>query len=375
MRIPLLFVMLFAVLSGVFAPEGRAETRPIRVMVADNAAAVKISVKGTYTLSDPDTRKVFYTGEDSAVEFSRGRIVTSEGRVFARSRFLAAADSPGVLTMNGRVFRGSVLAASSAGGIKAVNYLDLEEYIRGISIREISHYWPVEALRAQAVVFRTYAVFCMRQYSRRDYDVAADTSSQVYGGKHAERYRITDAIDQTKGEILTFGGEVLAAFFHSTCGGATAPATQVTDSDVPGINTVVCGYCRRSPYREWDLSLKKSAVQEALTKKGFAAQGLRDVRVVSADEYGRAVSVGVSTSAGEIIVKARDFRAALGVDRFRSTVFSVRSRGDTLLFSGRGWGHGAGLCQWGAYFMAKEGFSYKEILAHYYPGSELVVME
>jgi stage II sporulation protein D len=325
-------------------------------------------------LSDPDTRRVFYKGENSVVGFSRGKVITSEGRAFVRPRFLAAANS-GELTMNGRVYRGSILAASSSGGVKAINYLELEEYIRGISIREISHYWPAEVLRAQAVVFRTYAVYCMRQYSRRDYDVSADTSSQVYGGKRAERYRITDAINRTKGEILTFGGDVLAAFFHSTCGGATAPATQVTNKDIPGIGTVVCGYCRRSPYWKWELSLKKSAVQDALTKKGFAAHGLRDVRVVSADNHGRAVSVGVLTSSGEIIVKARDFRAALGFDRFRSTVFLVRSSGDRLLFSGRGWGHGTGLCQWGAYFMAREGFSYKEILAHYYPGSEISVMK
>jgi stage II sporulation protein D len=341
-------------------------------LVSSQAKEAVISVTGTFTLRDPDTRKVFYTGADSAVTINCNRISLPEGKVFSQKKCLVEADNPDGLVLNGRGFRGVLFFAVSASGLRIINSVELEDYIKGIAVRETSHYWPEEALRAQAVVFRTYAVYSMRQFAKRDYDVAADTSSQVYGGRPAERYRITDAVDQTKGEVLMFGNEVLPAFFHSTCGGATAAATQVTDNEVPGIGAVVCGYCKRSPYWMWELALKKKEIETALRKKGFSIAAIADVRVLSVDSYGRASLVKITTASGPVIVKARDLRASIGPERFKSTLFSVRDDGDRAVFTGRGWGHGVGLCQWGAYEMAKQGFSYKEILSYYYPGSVII---
>lgn len=302
--------------------------------------------------------------------YKEGILIGGEG--FKADKLIFSAGDSGQILINGRRFRGEVeFVKNNFNRLSLVNHINLEDYIRGILYHEASHYWPMEVLRAQAIACRSYAAYQMKLNRTKDYDVTSDVYSQVYGGKTSERYRTNMAVDKTRGLILTYRKEPLAAFFHATCGGHTQDASLVWGIDSPALKGVVCGFCKKSPHYNWHCELPLKEIRSKLNKSGYKTKDIKEMLVGGWDDSGRVTELEIVSSEGKIRVPADKLRIILNPNIIRSANFTLKIEGADAVFEGLGWGHGVGMCQWGAYFMAKEGRDYKQILKYYYPGAKI----
>jgi len=370
------FIILATFLfGGLCLPAASSFTPPkyIRVAIIQNAESLNLKVSGSYQITAPTEKKVPARGKNlmTTVTSCKNGILMG-GSNFNSDSLLISTDYADVIIINGRTFRGDIkFIKNKSGKLIAINYVELEDYIRGILYHEVSHYWPMEALKAQAIVCRTYAVYQIQENKLRDYDVTSDIYSQVYGGKTSERYRTSNAVDATRGTMLTYQGKVFPAYFHSTCGGHTEDAFLLWKTNMAPLKGVPCNFCADSPHFNWHYVLTREEVRDKLAKGGFSINSIEDIAIMARDGSGRVTDLKVISAKNETKISAKDFRNIIGPNIIRSANFTVNLVHDDVVFEGLGWGHGVGLCQWGAYFMAKRGFSAAQILEYYYPEAKL----
>jgi stage II sporulation protein D len=278
-----------------------------------------------------------------------------------------------------RLLRGRVEVVARGGALLVVNEIPMERYLAGVVPLEMdAKTWPMEALKAQAVASRTYALF-RRDARRRGggvaalYDLETSVVDQVYGGAGAEDPRAAAAVAATAGQWLTAGdGAPILAAFHSTAGGHTEASENVWGAPRPYLVAMRCPYDRESPVYEWRAAVPIAEAERRLVAAGYPAAGLERLDVRDRTGSGRARTVVATARAGSVAVPATEVRRLLGFSRVKSTAFEVVRDGDEFRFEGRGSGHGVGMCQWGARGMALAGHDYERILDYYYPGTELV---
>ncbi len=256
-----------------------------------------------------------------------------------------------------------------AGG--EVKELPLEEYVAGVVAGEMPAEFPVEAQKAQAVAARSYALFRKidAEAAGRGHHLGAGVLSQVFSpappGSPARA-----AAAATVGEVLVAGHEPVEAYFHSVCGGRTERGADALGRDLPYLVPVECGRCDGAPRSRWTVEVGAAELGKAAGLDRAAGA----VRVTARTGAGRAEKVEISAGARRVTLAAVDLRRRLGFARLPSLWFEVREAKKAFVFEGRGAGHGAGLCQWGAAGLAREGQGYRDILAHYYPGTEIMRM-
>jgi stage II sporulation protein D len=304
----------------------------------------------------------------------------------------------GTVTLRGAPYRGEmVVQPGSGGGMTAVNRVDIESYLLGVVPRELGptgSQYP-EAAKAQAVAARTYAVKHLGARSRQGFDVYASTADQVYGGAAAEVPLVSEAVRATRGEVLVYGGTPIDAFYHSTCGGRTAAIDEVwSQRPVPYLVSVVDvdprtgeAYDRMSGRFHWTESWSAPELGAILNRtladslRGRTITEIRDARVVERTASGRVRRMLLSTDAGDFSLGRDRIRWILLTSRgavLNSSKFDVSVTRDasgavsSLTADGSGWGHGIGMCQFGAIGRAVAGQEYRTILGAYYPGTRLV---
>ncbi len=281
--------------------------------------------------------------------------------------------SGGRLIVNGRAYRGAVEVYGSESGMLVVNELPLESYLTGLINREISSRWPAEAVKAQAVIARTYALYQMEKRKGELFDLSGTFMDQVYDGMGAEDDAASMAVRATEGEVLSYNGGLALSLYHSNAGGVTEDSREVWAVDYPYLRSVSSPYDRYAPGFFWKFEVKASKVEELLQRAGYNMGEPVLIRPVERSRTKRVKSVLVQDSGGTgIVLRGEDLRRVLGYKNLKSTLFDVRRIGDGFVFSGRGSGHGVGLSQWGAKGMAERGSSYREILHYFYPGTSLV---
>ena len=268
--------------------------------------------------------------------------------------------------------RGALEVRRTAQGLRVVNEVALEDYVVGTLGREIYSHWSPEALKAQAVVTRTYALLQRARHARRSFHLRAGTAHQVYGGLAAETPATASAVAATRGEYLAYRGEPIEAVFHSASGGRTASAEEVWGRPVPYLVSMEVEGEEDSPDTYWRAAVAAPKLGRALAPLGIRVGPVRELRVVERSRSGRARRVQVDGPDGSATLEARDLRAALGATVIRSTLFEIRPDGEGFVFVGSGHGHGVGMSQWGAQAMAQAGVSYRDILDAFYPGTSLV---
>jgi stage II sporulation protein D len=372
-------VLMFGLAANLFLSASWcfAETpadKIIRVKIFADSQVFTLVIKGDFVVKQRDSDRILKYGKKLKAKVSGYKDgIVLDGHYLAAKRIFIKPNNPEEsIEVNSRRFKGGLEVIKRNNGLLSViNYLGLEDYVKGISVRETSHYWPMEALKAEVVAFRTFAVYRAGQFKDKEWDVTDDVFSQVYGGQEAERYRITEAVDKTKGEVLYFDGKILPAFYHSTCGGATEDASVLWDIDSAPLKGVVCGFCKDSPHFSWKATVAKEKIRELWEKQGQKIKKINEVVIAGRDRSGRVSNLDIVTDEKDIEVAAKDFRSFIGPDVLKSTNFKINANNADLVFEGLGWGHGVGLCQWGAYFMAKTGSGYLKILEYYYPGSIL----
>ncbi len=276
------------------------------------------------------------------------------------------------IKVNGKPYRGSLLLKATANKtVTIIEELGIEEYLYGVLPYEMSPDWPLEALKAQSVAARTFALANMGKFGQDGFDLSADIRSQVYGGSRFDNPRILEAVRSTAGEALTYKGKLVPAYFHACCGGhTTAPSTVWGAGQLRPLVGIRDAYCLNSQHYRWKIFIPSRDLLETLQKNGYMGLRLRSIRVSKRDRSGRALTLKIITEKETRIERSEIFRSWLGSSEIKSTLITrISSSKAGYTFSGKGWGHGAGLCQYGALELAKRGKNYKKILQHYYPGA------
>lgn len=247
--------------------------------------------------------------------------------------------------------------------------LRLEDYVAGVVAGEMPSSFPPEAQKAQAVAARSYALIRkIAAAGGKPWDIGAGVLAQVYQGRHSPPARA--AADETAGEVLVLGMEPVEAYFHAACGGRTETGLAALNRDLPYLVSVECGFCDDAPGARWRKELTAAELGRAAGLPGPADA----VKVVSRTASGRAEQVELARGARARALAAADLRQRLGYSRLPSLAFEVEPAGRDFAFTGRGQGHGAGLCQHGTAGLARAGKGYREILARYYPGTDVTRM-
>lgn len=266
-------------------------------------------------------------------------------------------------------------------GMTVVNYVEIEDYVKGILPYEMSSSWPIEALKAQAVCARTYAVNGFGGYSSYGFDVTNDASSQVYRGTNYSSANSDSAVDLTAGQYITYNGKTISALYYSSNGGGSENSENVFSA--------AHGYLRgvNDPYEQaaasingksdWTYTISKSDIHAALMRYN-SRLGLRDVASleITYSDTGNAIGLRFTDSYGASASLSRSscfqFSYYSNYLNLPSIHYTIADKGSSITFTGGGWGHSVGMSQFGAYAMAKSyGFTYDQIISFYYTGVTL----
>lgn len=312
---------------------------------------------------------------------AKGKIIFLNGRRIGPAAYLRASTTGGAFTVKGNTYRGDIkiIPSSWNSGVTVVNDVALEDYVYGVVPYEVPYAWKPDALRAQAVAARTYAVYNKGRFASSGFDLTDDTRSQVYHGVNGEQASTNQAVDDTRGEIITYEGKPIDALFSANGGGYTENSENVWGNFVP--------YLRGVPEEEhpvidkpWTVNIPITSLQSTLgigKLKNIKLSHLKKGPMHVADRgiSGRVLKIVFTGTGGTRTVTGNRFQQLFGLN---STLFDLNVKGKNVIVTGYGWGHGLGLTQWGAEAMAeKHGGDkdyYKEILKHYYTGVSIEKM-
>ncbi len=258
-----------------------------------------------------------------------------------------------------------------------IKELPFEEYLQGVVAGEMKNDWPEEALAAQAILARTFVMEFVTEKGGSKYEgahVSTDIEEAQAWNQQAVNDRVKRAVERTRGEVAVYKNNYIKAWFHAHAGGRTASAKEglaFEEAEPPYIRVVDSPDSPEAPKEDinWTVSFSRQEVEKALKETGVQIKGLSSVKVAEKGPSGRAVTLDFDGKK----VSAPGFRIAIGSTRMKSTLIdSIEVQGDRLVIKGRGYGHGVGMSQWGAYALAKEGKKAEEILKHYFKGIEIM---
>jgi stage II sporulation protein D len=370
----ILFIAVFAMIIVVAIKASALPPPEVRVLVtSEKSVMIDAMSEPIEVLTQGELPDKTFTAKGT-VTISAGDFgLTMNGTPVGRAVMIT--DSSKRYKIGNSSFRGKIEAIwKSKNEFLIVNHLSMEDYLVGLIGSEMYPGWPMEALKAQAVAARTYAlhhVDAAKRYGmRNDYDVTNTVLSQVYEGAHKEDWRAHQACVDTQGKALMRHGSIFPAYYHSCCGGLTEHAHNVWYGE-EGPPQITDKYCARSPNLNWSWRIAASTFADGLRKQGIHIGKILAVSTEMESDSPRAKTLVIVDEEGMKAIKATDLRRIFGFSNIKSTWFEVDIEGSTIAFSGRGYGHGVGMCQWGAKGMADEGFTYEEILKFYYPDAEL----
>lgn len=360
------------------APEIRVavvrDAREVRVAASIGGIRV-LNASGTQILQVPEGREAVFAPVAGGLALN-GQVLN--GAV----RLVRIFESARLLTNGAEMSRQIDLYQDAARGgtLTAVAYIGLEEYLTGVLAGEVPYdRWGAEALKAQAITSRSYALFQMKLRANEPYDVESTVMSQVFKPGHRNNVVLNSAVNATRGLVLTSGGKLFPAYFHSTCGGSTVRGSAVfADSPaVSPLNGVACPYCTHSPSYRWTAAIARDEIARKL--RAFPDCAGQNIGIITALDFlgatglnPRAQTVRVRHANGEFTMHSNRFRLAVGPGVLKSVGLErAVPQGETFSFAGRGFGHGVGLCQYGSNGMSERGFTCEQILGFYFPGGEL----
>jgi stage II sporulation protein D len=344
----------------------------IRVAIVDQARAVELrSAQLRVRLAGCGACRP-HVATDVVKAVARSGAVEVDGKSFATG---VRIDAETPVRLNGREYVGALEILKAGDALVVVNELPLEDYLAGVLRAEASERWPLEMLRAQAIASRTYAAYHRQLNASKPFHVLASTAHQQFFGRVPPGSPIHEAVRSTAGQVMRIDGELFAAFYHTESGGVTEdPRAVFASRNLPPFHPVRCAYVTDSPHYHWQLEVPLAELADLLRRAGAPVGDVTSVDVAERTETLRALTVVVQGSDDVARMRGNDFRRAVGYDRLKSTLFAVTMAGDRVQFTGRGYGHGVGMCQWCARRMAEHGQSADDILALFYAGAVLSVL-
>jgi len=254
--------------------------------------------------------------------------------------------------------------------------MDIENYVMGVVAGEMKNDWPMEALKAQAILARTFVLkFCQDKRSKyAGADISTDVAEAQAYAPDSVNARVRQAVDETRGMALSWQGEFPNAWFHAHSGGMTelpSIALEYREGDPEYLKPAASEESEKAPdsVKNWTATFTRDQLAKACADAGVQVGAVESVGLGEKGESGRAKAILVNGKA----VSAPSLRIQIGANKLKSTLIdSVTVEGNDVTFKGRGFGHGVGLSQWGAYRMAEEGRTAQQILQKYFPSVGIV---
>ena len=374
---------------------GDIEKPRIRVLLFDKIKDCTLKSKAGFSISNGRKNvNAHFTsaGNVIAVLLVDGKL--SIGESILGSDVSVTSDSSYALAVNDNYYRGRfrLIVNEDGNSFKVINELSVEPYLYGVVGAEMPSYWEIEALKAQAVAARTYCLYIKKRFgTSRQWDVRCTQANQVYRGLAAETITVRDAVNQTKGQVLVCshpGGkkDIFPAYYSSTCGGATENSANVFGDSFAPLRGVKCGYCKkvaRGNYLRWpafeidvaEASSKLISHYSSLKELGKVT----DIEEMEVSKHGRLRRITrvkiIGKNGKSDWLRGEDLRLTLDPTgmKFKSTACKIEKKdGKFRFYSGKGFGHGVGMCQCGGQALGRKSKSFDKILGFYYPGSSIV---
>lgn len=334
----------------------------VRVLIRKENSNFKISSTSGLKVLDKKSGSLIY-------ESNKGSLVFYPEKI---SNIYIIESGNSIVYVNETGYRGSLELHNILGKIYIINVVNIEDYLSSVVPSEMPSSWNDEALKAQSVASRTYTYYHLSRKgdSKAIFDLDATTNFQVYKGISAEKESTTKSVKDTAGFIMTYNYEPILAYFHSTSGGKTADDKYVwPEDDLPYLESVPSEYEKDSPHYEWTAEITLSDIERGLASK---YQRIGKIRKITFKKYDdRVVEVNVVHTNGNIRMTGNQFRLLIDPSKLKSTMFTAKQNGNSFHIYGKGWGHGVGMCQWGAKGYGENGFNYEKILKHYYKDIKL----
>jgi stage II sporulation protein D len=373
---PLAASLVLACALGIATPAPAAPD-DIRVAVVDGARGVEIGggplairdAAGRPLLGGTPTWLRIAPGRKGGLEVRAGSL---RARAVRGAMVRIAPAGARLLRVNKRDYPGAVEIVRSGAGLLVVNELPLEEYLPGVIKAEAGEAMPLEMLKAQAVVARTYAAYHRALNAGKRYHLGASTAHQQYAGAVGPASPARHAAEETRGQVLLWEGALFPAFYHTDSGGYTEDPRVVYDTPrMPALKPVVVDFPSGSSHREWILEMGRGDLAGRLRRGGVSVGGIAALEIVERSISLRASRIAVRGTRATAVLAGNEFRRLVGYDVLKSTLFDVVLDGPTARFSGRGYGHGIGLDQARAKTMADLAYQAADILVYFYPGAVL----
>jgi len=339
----------------------------VKILLSEDKNNISITASAPFKVKDLESNKTYKIkqGGTFGIQNSKGQITC--GSLKSKKGFILTLNKDGAnFELNKNKYNGILQVLPTKNGVNIIETLDLENYLLGVLPYEMSHSWPLEALKAQAVAARTYTLKSIEDKKTGDFDLYSDIRSQMYKGSFTVYDTVKQAVEETKGQVLTYKGNKFYTYYHANCGGHTDPVPWLQDPIKP-LSGNTCGYCKHAATYTWKATLNKNTVQQFLTKNKIKGN-FKKIKIGKRFSSGRAKTVVVITNKMRKEMSCNDFRIGVGSTVMKSCFLT---KTDGLKLEGRGYGHGGGMCQEGAKGMAQAGKKYKDILKRYYPGADI----
>jgi stage II sporulation protein D len=372
----------------------------VRVLLLDNVENCTLKIESSFSITDdPNLQTQLPTARFDqidapiSIQLINGEI-TIGGRPFMNDEVIIFPDEPYIFNLNGNSYRGKLklIINPDGGSFDAINLVPPEAYLAGVVGAEMPNYWEPEALKAQAIAARTYCFYIKKRFGgNRKWDIKKTAAHQVYRGVRAESIQIWNTINQTKGQVLvckqTDGTEdIFPTYYSSICGGYTENSKNVFGDSFEPLIGVPCPYCKnvaKPKFFFWPMiQFDNTYVVTRLLRRYPTLKQLGEITNIESatqsnyEDFSRLTKIKLLGSNGKSdSLKAEDFRLTIDPTgrKLKSAICQIKKRGDKWEFSsGRGWGHGVGMCQCGAQGMARQGKNAKQILSYYYPDSRII---
>jgi len=373
----LFFNLIIPFILNLSSADGVSKSIEVRIMIYSNSQKINIKTYGNVYVIEEKTGEKYILLEDSIYEVTpnnKDYIYLSQQKLYSPI-ILENANPSSYIVINSQKYRGKFKIINTDSNLRMIEFVDIERYLWGVLGPEMGMSWPIEALKAQAVAARTYTLASLNR--KAEYDMTNTTNDQVYTGFENISPQIISAVNETRGEVLTYKDKVFFAYYHANSGGHTTTPSGAWNSDIIlPLRGVKDPYYKNSKHSKWITYISNDDILNFINSKGYNAFKIKDITIYSKDRSGRAIKLSFKTDRGNVKLEVKDLRNYIGTSDIKSTfITSIQKMKSGFKVYGKGWGHGVGLCQEGAREMADRGFNYKKILQFYYPGSKIKDMD
>jgi SpoIID/LytB domain len=345
----------------------------LRIAIQEGVKQVQIGSSTKAIVRDTTGRAIgeLTPNKGFAAELQSGKVALAN---WISGQMWIEPSAEGYVWIGDRWYRGRTHIIPHKGGITAINYVNIEEYIYSVIGAEMSSNWPQEALKAQAVAARSYALKKRQENINNFYDLGNDQSWQVYKGIKTESPGTYTAVDATQGQVLTYNGQIILALFHSSSGGHTENVEDVWSNSLPYLRAVP-DFDQNAPVYQWTESFSQAELKQRISGVGNIISMIPQTTT----PHGSVITIKVLGDAGVKTIKGTDVTSALNLKSTRFIVIAKKTEGQqvptSFQITGKGFGHAVGMSQWGAYNLARNGYNYQQILLYYYQGATLAKID